>query len=401
MENQYSNEAYQRLAIENQKLIEENLQLRTQLQGSSRKKSGPSILGGISWFSAGIFMGKKLKKSLVKLYTEIPQKEVTRETLADVTAHALWRFTRVSMVGLLIALVPTAMVIIQTYLMQQQTKLITAQSSVMQRQNDLVERQNLLIEQQIDTESSDNKEALYNDKLRGIRQDLRVLENRKIRSPEAMKAQAETIGKDIRTLTPYVMSTTQSGVLLSPERGVALKYLLAEKKTKDNLDLPTIYGEASFSNSDLNKAELFQADLRGIRLNESNLANANLRQADLQGAQLAQAFLDGAFLSNAKLYAADFNSCSAKGTFFNAADLRNSNFSNADLTEADFRGIDNLDNANFTSAILDNVKVSDPDWLRDVDGSITGWGDIRSTYVVNDTPQQDGNGTYFLIIRRD
>ncbi len=397
-----SNEQFQQLRADNQKLAEENLRLRTELEAYRLSKKGKKgVSRGLGWFGAGVFLGKRFKKSLIQLLTEIPQKNVTRETLANVTAHALWRFTRVTLFGLLVAVVPAAILIFQTILMRSQNRMIQRQSSIMELQNDLVSQQNQLIGLQLKQDDVNTQKSLFAGEVNTIKRYLQSISNRGLDESAAQNV-GKRLGEVSRKITAYELSPDGSGSL-SPERGELLEAFIAATKRVPNLErfAHLVYGEASFYQADLEKAILVDANLRGVILNEANLTEANLRGANLENSQLNNAILDKAPVTNARLFAANLSNVSAKGTLFNASDLKNANFSAADLSGADLRGVNILENANFTETILLNVKVSDPNWLAKMDDqNITGWNDLRSKYIVDNTEQRDGNGVYYLIIER-
>jgi uncharacterized protein YjbI with pentapeptide repeats len=401
-ESYFSNEQFQQLKADNQKLAEENLRLRTELEAYRMSQKGKKgVARGIGWLGAGIFLGKRFKKSLIQLFTEIPQKNVTHETLANVTAHALWRFTRVTLFGLLIAVIPAAILIFQTLLMRSQNRMIQRQSEIMDLQNDLVSQQNQLIGLQLKQDDINTQKSLFAGEVNTSKRYLQNLSNRGI-DEQAAQDVGKRLGEVSRKINAYELSPDGKGSL-SPERGELLEAFIAATKRLPNLErfAHLVYGEAPFYQADLEKAILVDANLRGAILNEANLTEANLRGADLENAQLNNAILDKAPITNASLFATNLSNASAKGTLFNASDLRNANFSAADLSGADLRGVNDLQSANFTETILLNVKVSDPNWLAKMDDqNIVGWNDLRSKYIVDNTEQRDANGVYFLIIER-
>ncbi len=398
-----SNEQIQQLSAEIRRLTEENLRLRTELEAYRLSKKGKKgVTRGIGWFGAGIFLGKRFKRSLVQLLTEIPQKKVTRETLAEVTAHALWRFTRITLFGLMVAVIPAAILIFQTLLMRSQNRMIKRQSEIMDMQNDLVSQQNQLIGLQLKQDDVNTQKSLYAGEVNNVKRYLEGLTNRGINDEQGTQLIGKRIGEVSRKINPYQLSPNGEGTL-SPERGELLEAFIAATKRLPRLEqyAHLAYGEASFAQANLEKAILVDANLRGAILNAANLTEANLRGANLENAQLNQAILNGAPITNANLFAANLSNASAKGTLFNASKLKNANFSAADLSGADLRGVNDVQGANFTETILINVKVSDPNWLSKMDDQdVTGWNDIRAKYIVDNTEQRDGNGVYYLIVER-
>ena len=88
-----------------------------------------------------LFLGNRLDNSLKKLIKESRDRNVSDDTLANVTAGIVWRLTRIGMVGLLIASVPLI-------LLYQQNKLIRLQNGLFLNQNRLFESQNAKIDTQ-------------------------------------------------------------------------------------------------------------------------------------------------------------------------------------------------------------------------------------------------------------
>lgn len=399
-DNIYPNDEIQRLQGEIEKLSQENLLLRTEVEGLRFAKSTLKKRKIARWAGAGIFLGKRLVKSLEKLYTEIPQKQVTRETLAAVTAHVLWRFTRINIIGILFALIPASVLIVQTIMMQRQTTMMQNQSALMATQNSLMETQNNLVSQQIGSEDRNTKKGIYSGIVDNIEGQINSNSVRFKNEGDVLNF-GKRIAAAANKLEPYELGPTGQNV--SPELGQILLALSNKANRESTLKryIYLVYGEASFNNADLEGMVFNDASFRGVNLNNANMTKTVLRGADLENAKLNQAVLDEAIITNADLFTADLSSVSAKGTLFNASKMKNAKFQGADLTGADFRGVNDMNGADFTEAILLNVKVSSDKWIRNMDGQdIKGWGDIKSKYRVNPSELKDSNGTYFVIEER-
>ena len=103
------------LESEIHRLREENEFLR------KRKKIKKTCSSWLGNHSTNIFAGRNLKKSLVRLYTELPG-QPSKETLADVSSHLIWRLTRVGAITLMIATVPLLIMVMQTVILNIQNE---------------------------------------------------------------------------------------------------------------------------------------------------------------------------------------------------------------------------------------------------------------------------------------
>lgn len=400
-EHRFSEDDIQQLKKQNQQLANENLRLREEIESyktQHQKKTGKKLRKGLGWAGAGIFLGRRLKKSLEDLYAEIPQKKVSRETLAAVTAHILWRFTRISILGILFALIPASVLIIQSYMMYQQGDIMKRQSAIMNTQNELVETQNNLIQVQMGQEEAASKRSLYAAEVEKIEDFIRSRDGR-FRKDDEVLQMGKTIALTINKMEPYRIGPDGT-FNVSPEYGQILLSFITKAKQIANLEEKAylVYGQAFFDNSDLEGIVLTEAPLRGIQLSESNLIEAKLRGANLENARLNESVLNDAVFIQARLFAADFSGVSAQNVLFRGADMRRIKFIGADLTGADFRGVERMNQADFTSAKLLNVKVSSSDFLQKMSSQeIKGWSDIQQKYRVNQESYKDGEGTYYII----
>ena len=95
-------------------LEKENEKLRNKVQSlekkqKDRRRSKRYLFGKKAAF---IIMGKGLKDSLYQMYEELPN--VSRDTFSDVSAHIIWRITRVGLFTLLISITPLLILVGQT-----------------------------------------------------------------------------------------------------------------------------------------------------------------------------------------------------------------------------------------------------------------------------------------------
>jgi len=112
------------------RLEEENLRLKQELDkrySNSEKKS--KLKRGVVRFVGQTFAGRKLKKSIYKVFDQYHQEQfVTREAISDLLASLVYRFTRIGLFTLIFALLPFILLIQQNLLLRQQNRKIQDQN---------------------------------------------------------------------------------------------------------------------------------------------------------------------------------------------------------------------------------------------------------------------------------
>lgn len=291
-------------------------------------------------------LGPKLKASLVKLMNG----DTSKDNIADVLTAGLYRFTRIGIFALLVAIIPIGILTVQTILLS--------------RQNDKIDRQNYRLDQQTALLEAERRSAVILESgnvLDAISRELADDRNYKdsLSSP--------LIGRTIalsRAFKPYKYldpeSDTIIGSAISPERGHLLVSLHESKL--DSLTMAKILFGADFQKADLRQAKLFEAQLR---------------KAQLRGAILDDAFLNNAYLMDANLYGASLRGAILQGTNFIQADLSQADFREANLQGADFRGA-NLQGADFRGASLFGANLRGADFREaDFREAILQYADLR------------------------
>ena len=389
-------------------LEKEVSKLREQLSKAKGKQSfrNKSKRYLFSKKAAFMIIGKGLKTSLFRLYGELPDK-VSKDTFADVSAHLIWRITRIGIFGVLIAAIPLLVLFVQTLILskqnslfktqndlfslqlqqvEQQNKLIKGQNQLFQEQNKLFQKQNTKVDVQNDLVSNQN--AMLNNQ-NGLFQNQNQLveqqNNRIVQQTELIEADRrsslvflmsnimdkvdeeiknkensqrslsfELIGRITalsQSLKPYKYLKNDRLIRkpLSPERGQLLLALVNTRlDTTNTYDL--IFENTKFSRSDLQEARLSHAYLVGARLNNANMEEVLLKEANLQGAKLQSADLQEANLKGANLQKATLRKAN-----LNLADLEKADLSGANLNEAD------LSHAKLKKAILHKTNFKDCD----------------------------------------
>ena len=362
------------------------------------------------------FIGKGLKNSIKQLYSELPG-PVKKDTFADVSAHLVWRLTRIGVFAFLVGVTPLLILLSQTYILGRQNRLlenqnellklqvsqVSSQNKLIQGQNHLFEDQNNLFKMQnekVDVTNDlvqgqnklvynqnsmfDNQNKLVEKQTRRIVQQTELIEaerrsslvflmgnildkiDNELKSDnnQSRKISDELIGRISalsQSLKPYryLKNDQLTKKPLSPERGQLLLSIV-----NSNLDTeetyPRIYTSTKFSRADLD-----EAFLRGAFLKGAKLTNADLKDADLNGAVMDEAILTDA----------DFKSVEAIHATFVKALLDEANFSNSNLRRADFSGA-NLEEALFVGADMRKVTFDEE---TTIDGTIFNKADMSKS----------------------
>ena len=439
-----------------QQLLEENEQLRKQLQSSTRtmrrwrrvKKTVGNKVGRV-------FVGRGLVQSFNKLYDELPDR-VSKETFAELSAHIIWRITRIGMFAIMIGLIPLLVLVVQTIILRQQNKLsaqqnelfelqikqlnkqnelISGQNNLFQEQNLLfsnqnqnVEKQNTLVEGQnqlVDNQNSlvslqnnlfDNQNQLVGQQNKRIEQQTELIEADRRSSlvflmsniMDKVDEEIKSAGANDRVLSFEVIGRISAlSQSLKPYRYLQNDQLIERPLSPErgqlllslvntqldrNKTIPTLYKNANFNFADLSEAYLEDAFLAGAKINYASLHFAKASNANLMGAKLAEADLREAHLQNCNLAEADL-----RHARFQTAELANSDFTGATAIYAQFDGAD-LTGANFLGAYLHNASFKDTDLTEVNFSGATLQGADLTGAVINDIKVDSEN--WFNQLRR-
>ena len=282
-----------------------------------KKKRGKKFISLI----ARMLAGRSLKTSIYNSIQEFnEQKRISLHTTSNLVASLIKRLTRIGVVALLIALLPTTLMIYQNNLLKIQNKKIQDQTFLAE-----ASRRSAQMFIMGDVLSDINTE------LRGSTILSNTLTGRVVSLSRAMK--------------PYKYIDSQNDELIekyiSPERGQLL-ITLCKSGINRSFFVDEILQECDFTKSELTNANLIGKVLTEVNLDDSNLSGAELRGVDAKRASLKNVNLKNADLEDANL---------------SAADLTNADLSGAFLTNT------NLRKANLTGVKLDSVKVDRKDWL--------------------------------------
>lgn len=259
----------QDLASENAKLKEENARLTKKVKSLKDTNA--------SWWNIRFFIGKKigevflgwrLSGSIKQLVREIKEKNVQNETIGDVLTHILWRFTRIGLFAVLLAIIPSAILIVQTKLLSNQNKLLTYQ-------NERIEQQNHLIEAQRRSSYLDLVQSTTND----IKQELSEPNNTSRKLSSTLIAEIIALSN---ALLPYkiLINDSISATALSPERGILFQFILDINIAES--DLCKILFEGNFEQSYFDKLRIVGDTLPIVSLNGSRVENLEVRNSWIQ-----------------------------------------------------------------------------------------------------------------------
>ena len=305
-----------------QELEKENLRLKERLS----KLENPKKFNKKRWhffanFTATFITGKKLKTSIYNSIQEFnEQKRISLQTTSDLIASIIKRITRIGVVAILFALLPTTLMIYQNHLLKTQNKKIQEQTYL--------------------AEASRRSAQMF------IMGDVFSDINTELTTNKSKRLSNTLVGRIIglsRAMKPYRYLVNDKLIenAISPERGQLLITLF-----KSDVN-PTFFVDQILRESDFTKSELIGANLYNVVLRDINLSGSNLSKASLVNVDGRRANLENVNLQN--------------------VDLGNANFSNSVLKNANLSGAillnTKLNNADITDVILENAIVDRADWL--------------------------------------
>jgi len=243
------------LIRENERLKEENQNLR--IAQEKRTRRSYLFLGRIT----SLIIGKKLKISTRNLVYQLRKGETTNEVIADFVEAVIRRLTRVGIIGLMIAILPSMFLLIQSNLLFNQNRLFKEQNERLVQQTYLQEAQR---------RSSLN--FLLGNIFDKIDEELKNNENRDLSDQLLGRIIALT-----HSLKPYYFLEGDKLVVRpwSPERGQLMIALLNSKLDSNSYN--EIFGLGNFSQSDLKETELSGINFRNFSLYDSRLDGISIQ----------------------------------------------------------------------------------------------------------------------------
>lgn len=296
-----------------QNLKQENEQLKTELDAYKQKDEQHK---NIRWWTArkftGLILGKDLKTSVKTVINEVSEdKKVSKDALSDLIASLIRRITRVGVITILLALLPTLILLVQTWILSQQNERIDTQNELVKNQNALIDKQNTRLDQQTYLQEAERRSSLvflFSNIMDAIDKELKEDVGEKGKRDLSPQLVGRIVALTSR-LKPYhyLDGDTLIAKPLSPERGQLLVSLV--RSELDSMTLVEVYESGDFSFSDLEGMNLRDAYLGKINLNNANLSYANLTESNLSRANLIQTDLKHTRLvrSNLNLAEVDCN----------------------------------------------------------------------------------------------
>ena len=385
-------------------LLKENLKLKAELQLLKGEKKAKGIISNwLSPLATNFLVGKGLKKSMLRLYEELPQGRVTKVTLADVSSHLIWRITRIGTFALLIGIVPLFILGVQTY--------------ILNTQNRLLSYQNKRLDQQINLEEGNRRSSLIflmSNIMDKIGDELRDPRNRKRVLSDELIGRIVSLSQAMRPYR-YLEDDKLIAHPLSPERGQLLFSLSNSFLSIETYD--KLFERADFSFAELKDANFNEAYLEGVKLHHANLVGATFRNADLEYADLLGANLEGVNFEESNLTGVDFTEANLKGGTLKNVTMTDAILNNADFTGAyisgDFRrsvidGID-LDEVKIGHLDLEGVEIRDDEMAMQIDTNdvasifeVTGRTYLNENFVWEKKQFRDGGNEedYYSLARK-
>lgn len=273
------------LQEKNESLEVENAELRARLEKLEGERESAKKLG---WLGAKVFVGPELRKTFRSWTRAAAGGKVPVDETADVGAAVVRRVVRVSLIGISVALLPTAMFFWQNWEIRKQSGLFGEQIQKQTNQHSLsMQAQTRQLEQQKAQLKQQKSDTLI-----------------------VRRAQLLTTIYDCAEEQPEVGDDDYAPVSCKPKahlraRDEAVKafvkiereslFLNGARSSRDNPNLRGGYPiGAHLSGAKLNGADLSNADLRDANLRGADLLQADLRKANLRGADLRDGDLETA-----------------------------------------------------------------------------------------------------------
>jgi len=285
-------------------------------------------------------IGSDLIQATEHLLNDMPKPK--SETTANFIGHLVYRFTRLGVIGLILAFIPITLLYQQNQLLSSQNERIDNQNGLITQQNELVTQQNKRLDQQTYLQEADRRSSLvflFSNIMDAIDRELKDDYDRDGIRNLSPQLTGRIIALSER-LTPYryLDGDSLTAKAYSPERGQLLISL--HLSDLDSFTMRTIFSQSNFSSANLRFANLKNAylpngNLSGANLEYSDMSNADLSGTQLRNVNLISANLEGANLSDATLINSDLESVYFKGVKLQGVSTSGTNFNYA-VVEREF-----------------------------------------------------------------
>ncbi len=302
---------YKELEAKCEILATENKELK---KAKKNKKKRLSNLGKfiISFFFVGKGLKDALKQGLDELSTS---KKISNESIAAIGANIFWRLTRIGILGIIIAIVPSIFLYLQT-------KYLKVQNTKIDIQNNLIQNQNKRLDQQTYLQEANRRSSLvflFSDVMDAINEELKD-ENA---NPDRNLSQ-QLIGRIVslsKSLKPYrYLANDTLTPLISPERSQLLINLTNAKL--GDVTYIDIFTKGDFSYSELKDYTFDNVPFGGINFKYSNFDNVKFNRCKFTGAMFT-----GVVADHVRFEYCDFYSFISRKASFEHLAFFNCNFS--------------------------------------------------------------------------
>lgn len=378
---------------------------------------------GKEWYTKGVsnlIVGNGLISAFKKTYEELPNK-LQKETLAELSAHLVWRVTRIHILALVIALTPTILLIIQNNLVRNQNELFNIQNDLFEAQNTKIDKQIELFEHQnerIDEQTTllDSQIVLFNsqnnlfldqnsklgyqsslfenqnylldkqNKQIELQNELSKEQNSRIRDQTFLQEAnrrgslvfllnntLDKIDEEIKNLstigdTSRTLSSELIGRIASLSVAFKPYYYFDQDKLTDKLISPE-RGQLLLTllNSDLNTETLTQifssADFSYSQLINTDLRNITIRNINLRNSDFSGSNFYNVEIRNSNLSGSIFNDNDINLSLIFNTNLENSTFEKLSTNSTNFYHVD-FDSCYFKNSTMTNTTLDSGTTLK-------------------------------------
>lgn len=365
-------------------LEEENRRLRRELGDGKHEKllsGGKAFFQKLAATTSSLAAGRGLKRSLSRLYNELPH-NVSKDTMAEVSSHVIWRVTRIGIFAISAAIIPILVLMVQTFI-------LSSQNEKLDYQNQLIRNQNVRLDQQVQLDESYRRSSfifLMSNIMDKVDEELKNAPNGTRRLSDELIGRIAALSQ---ALLPYryLENDELTRAPLSPERGqllFALVNSLLDESTYDK-----IFAKSNFSYADLKQANFSGAYLRNVNLEYAHFPDAVFSDVDMEFAKLNMADLSDTHLENVNLQGAQMKNVQLRSSEIVNVDFANANLQGVDLSQARINGnfsncrLDEvvLDDAEIEFALLDDAHFQSTVWLENLDEErLKGLYSIKENY---------------------
>ncbi|TSE03926.1 pentapeptide repeat-containing protein [Aquimarina algiphila] len=322
---------------DNKELRAENKRLNAKIQ--ALEKSNRIKKNSVFWVVKkvfGVFIGVDLKKSIKHGFDEYHEtKNISSETLSNISSHLIWRLTRIGFFGAFVTLIPSILLGLQTFFLTIQNDKIDNQNILISNQNKLIKYQNKRLDQEIYLQEAGRRSSLvflFANVMDAIDQELKNSDIKKDRN-----LSEQLIGRIVslsKSLKPYrYLSNDSLTPLISPERSHLFVNLI-------NSNLGDYTYIKIFNKGNFKYLELNDIKIENIPFERVDFSHSIFKKVVFKGGNLNTLILDQCYLNSVE--------------FLNINDLRDVWLRNSYIERLRFSNI-NLEDLSIKNSFVDNL----------------------------------------------